>query len=87
MDKIYKVYILESEQNNKYYIGVTSDLERRIKEHNSGYSKSTCAYRPWKIVRTEKFTNIYEAYNREKYLKSLKKRSYIEKIIKLEIER
>ncbi|MCL5782238.1 MAG: GIY-YIG nuclease family protein [Patescibacteria group bacterium] len=43
---MYYVYILQSKANQSYYIGVTSDLKRRLKDHNSGNSKytSTSAY-------------------------------------------
>jgi putative endonuclease len=61
---------------------VTDNIKRRISEHNSGSSKSTKPYRPWKVVYSEIFGGIKEAYKREKYLKSLKKRKYIEDLIK-----
>lgn len=42
------VYILTSkEYPARYYIGLTQDLERRIKEHNNGDSLYTKRYMPW----------------------------------------
>jgi len=77
----YFVYILESQKNNRYYIGASNNCVKRIQEHNKGSSKSTKPHRPWKLIYYEKYENIKEAYRREKYLKSLKKRKQIEKII------
>jgi len=74
----YKVYILKSCYKEKYYIGCTSDLQNRIKEHNSGKTKSTKSYKPWKIIYTESFKNKKEAYKREWHLKHPK--GYLEKI-------
>jgi len=75
------VYILKSLKDSKYYIGVTKDLEKRFNEHDSGYSKSTKSRRPFRLAYKEEFENIREAYKREKYLKSLKNRVHLEKII------
>ena len=52
------------------YIGHSNNIERRIKEHNSGKTKSTKAYIPWKLVHTEMHKTRKEAIAREKYLKS-----------------
>jgi putative endonuclease len=77
----YYIYVLKSELNGRYYIGTTNNIIRRLNEHNSGKSKSTCMYKPWKCIYKEEFSNISESYKRERYLKSLRKRSEIEKII------
>ena len=77
----YRVYILLSLKNNSFYIGVTNNLTRRINQHNRGKSKSTKSGIPWKLVYYEEFDNIKEAYKREGYIKSLKKRKFIEKLI------
>ncbi|OGD67016.1 hypothetical protein A3F08_03660 [Candidatus Berkelbacteria bacterium RIFCSPHIGHO2_12_FULL_36_9] len=77
----YYAYILQSLKDNKYYFGVTNNLERRLKEHNSRFSKSTKSQRPFMLVYSEKFVNIKDAYKREKYFKSLKSRKFIKNII------
>jgi putative endonuclease len=64
------VYVLESEIYKRVYVGMTNDPERRIKEHNSGKTRSTRFYRPWKVLLTESFQTRIEARKREKYLKS-----------------
>jgi putative endonuclease len=66
------VYILRSEIVEKYYIGSTSDLEKRIKLHNSTKARWTKKYQPWVLIYSEEFISRSEAIKREKYLKSLK---------------
>ena len=73
----YHVYILQSKKNVKFYIGCTSDLNKRLCSHNNGKTKSTKPYRPWEIIYTEVFSDKNEAYKREWFLKHQK--GYIEK--------
>ena len=65
------VYVLKSLKDPKrYYIGITRDLERRLKEHNSeqaGYSKR---YAPWEVETCVTFKNEELARRFEKYLKA-----------------
>ncbi|MBD3750399.1 MAG: GIY-YIG nuclease family protein [Sphingobacteriales bacterium] len=77
------VYVLSSEIRKIRYVGLTSDLNRRLDEHNSGLSKFTKAYKPWKLVYKEKFETRLEARNREKYLKSGVGREFLNKILDL----
>ena len=53
----YFVYILTSLKDSKRYIGMTSDLNRRLNEHNSGKVKSTKNRRPLELIYTEEFTS------------------------------
>ena len=69
---MYTVYILESIRESKHYIGHASDLERRLGEHNSGKSRYTKAYVPWKVIYTEVLPTKNEAYAREMQIKSYK---------------
>ncbi|MEK7137199.1 MAG: GIY-YIG nuclease family protein [Patescibacteria group bacterium] len=64
------IYILRSLKTNAEYVGMSSDPERRLKEHNAGEIKSTKAKRPWAKVWEEECENRVEARKREKYLKS-----------------
>jgi putative endonuclease len=75
------VYILFSEKLNKYYVGSTSDINRRIIEHNKGKAKYTKTGIPWIIVYTETFYEIVEARRREIYIKKQKSRKFIENLI------
>jgi putative endonuclease len=64
------VYVLFSEFDGLLYTGFTSDLERRLKQHNDGFSKSTAPRRPLKLVFCEYYLFEIDARNREKYLKT-----------------
>jgi len=59
-------YIIFSEKLDKYYIGHTNSLDRRISEHNSGFSKSTKYGAPWKIVYSKSFNLKSEAFTFER---------------------
>jgi putative endonuclease len=69
---MHSVYIIKSEKHNRYYIGCTSNFERRIDEHNKGKVRSTKAFAPWSIVHTEKYASKSEAFEREQKTKSYK---------------
>ena len=43
------VYIIKSVKNSRYYIGSTIDIDRRLKEHNSGKVFSTKGNIPWEL--------------------------------------
>lgn len=47
------VYILKSINNNKFYVGSTTDIDRRIIEHNRGYTTYKKRYMPWKVIYFE----------------------------------
>ena len=65
------VYLLESiSRSDKRYIGITEDLNQRLKEHNAGKSPHTAKFKPWKIVVAIRFTDDRKAKMFEKYLKS-----------------
>jgi putative endonuclease len=67
---MYKVYAIQSEKDNRIYVGLTDSLEVRLKYHNSGQVFSTKGFRPWHIIYTEDCVDRPEARQREKYLKS-----------------
>ena len=65
------VYILSNYKRNVFYIGVTGNLENRIREHKSDRgSKFTKKYNLKYLVYYEEFPNIIEAIDREKQLKN-----------------
>ena len=74
---MYLVYILKSLKDHKRYIGFTSDLERRILEHNSGLVKSTRNRKPFELIYTEEFEIKEQAMDREKFFKSGKGREFL----------
>jgi len=77
----FHLYILFSKSKNKYYIGHTNNIDRRLSEHNSGQTKSTKTGTPWELVLTKEFDSNVEANKVELYLKRMKSRKYIEKFI------
>ena len=65
------VYLLESESiAGARYVGVTSDLKSRIKEHNAGKSSYTANCTPWRVVTYVAFNDRRKADSFERYLKS-----------------
>ena len=74
-------YILFSVKLNKYYVGSTTDMERRLLEHNRGKEKFTATGIPWKLMYCEAFTEIKLARQREIQIKKMKSRKYIETLI------
>jgi putative endonuclease len=70
MDGQPAVYILASKRNGTLYIGVTSDLRKRIWEHREGIVEGfTKKYAVHMLVYYELFTDMYSAITREKRLK------------------
>lgn len=53
-----------------FYYGYTENLKKRFVEHNSGLSKSTKPYIPWKLVWYSAFETIKMARDFEHYIKS-----------------
>ncbi len=64
------VYILQSEEGGELYVGITSDLRKRIKEHNQGRNFSTKSRIPWQLIHYEAYKNRNDTKRREKYLKT-----------------
>ena len=78
----YFVYILYSQKDHKFYVGCTGNLENRIKEHNSRKVTATKNRVPLIIIYSEKFEIKLEAFNRERFLKSLWSGRFKKKILK-----
>ncbi|KPL01996.1 MAG: hypothetical protein AMJ90_07120 [candidate division Zixibacteria bacterium SM23_73_2] len=64
------VYILKSRTEDRYYIGSTQNLKKRLEEHNSKKKRWTSRFQPWEIMYSEAFSNRGEAVKRERMLKS-----------------
>lgn len=75
------LYILKNEETGRFYIGSTTDLSRRLKEHIKGKTRTTRLLKTFTLIYTEEFNNILEAREREKKLKSYKSKKYIEWLI------
>ncbi|MEP0860190.1 MAG: GIY-YIG nuclease family protein [Ignavibacterium sp.] len=74
------VYALKSKIRNYIYVGMTSDINDRMRRHNSGYEKTTRSYRPFELIYLEEFKNRQEARIKEKYLKSGVGKEFLKRI-------
>lgn len=63
----YFTYVIYSESHNRYYKGMTEDIEKRLKEHNSGQTSSTKFYKPWKLIYFEEFSNRDDARKKKNF--------------------
>jgi putative endonuclease len=70
---MYYVYIIKSTKTGSLYVGYTSNIAKRFKEHNSGKSIYTKKYAPWRLVYLEGYVNIDDAKDREKKIKQFGK--------------
>jgi len=74
------VYILQSEeQPDRFYVGATVDLKRRLEEHNAGKSIHTNKFRPWKIKTYLAFDDHKRADEFEAFLKTGNGRMFAKK--------
>lgn len=78
------VYLLKSLKDSKYYIGQTDNIEKRLKEHNSGKVKSTKDRKPFKLIGYETYKDRDRARYREYKLKrhSGRKNNFIRELVK-----
>ena len=68
---MFYVYILQSINSpDKFYIGYTDDLKKRLNDHNKGFSIHTNKFKPWKIKNYFAFDDKDKAEKFEIYLKS-----------------
>lgn len=65
------VYILYSTKLNKFYVGSTNDLSRRLQQHNTGQSNYTSAGIPWILLWSCSKPSRLQAEELEKKLKNL----------------
>lgn len=75
-------YVLKSNKFDEIYIGFTSDLKRRLEEHNQGLNLSTKRYKPWKLIYYEACLNKDDSMRRERYLKTTQGRRLLQRRLK-----
>ena len=81
MGPSYSVYVLRSLKDGKLYIGMTTDVQRRLQEHNHGKNPSTRHRRPFLLVHTEVYPSREQAAKREHFLKSGPGHKYLKSIL------
>lgn len=80
----YYVYLIENELGG-WYIGYSTDIRQRVKDHNQGKNIST-KYHKWKLIYAELYLNKKDALGREKFLKSGSGRKFLKKQMKNYLE-
>ncbi len=74
------VYLVKSESHSdQLYVGVTSDLKKRLGAHNAGGSTHTSKFKPWKLVAYVAFSDDAKAVAFERYLKTGSGRAFAKK--------
>ena len=79
-------YLLISEKDKKWYTGCTSNLKKRIAEHNSSQKFPMMFRKPFKLIYYEVCLNSKDAFAREKYLKSGMGKRYLKNRLKKFLE-
>lgn len=74
---MFYVYVLRSLKDNKLYTGFSSDVHKRLEEHNLGKVLSTKYRRPFNLIYFEFCLNKFDAIRREKYLKTTYGKRYL----------
>ena len=74
-------YILQSLNDQSFYIGFSANLEQRLIKHNNATTGYTSTKKPWKIAYYETFDIESDARKRERAIKKKKSRKYIEFLI------
>jgi len=65
------VYVLQSASHpDEHYVGLTNDIEKRVRAHNSGKVPHTAKHMPWRPVVAIRFEDNQRAIAFERYLKS-----------------
>ena len=75
------LYVLQSQTSGRYYVGSTTDLARRLSEHNRSHSPPTSGRGPWELVYQESFSTLLEARRRELEIKKWKSEKLITHLI------
>lgn len=78
----YYIYVLQSVKDSNLYVGLTSDLRKRLMEHNRGLNFSTKPYIPWELIHYEAYLDKEDAKRREKYLKSSQGARLLKRMLK-----
>ena len=77
---MYIVYVLQDDRG-KMYKGVTNDLNRRMKEHSRGKTRTTRHMQNLKVIYTENHVDFQSARQRELYMKSAAGRRYLNEVM------
>ena len=79
---MFYVYILQSLKDKKLYIGFSTDLRKRVHDHNTGGTRSTKPRRPFRLIYYEAHISEKDARRREGYFKTEKGKSTIRQMLR-----
>jgi putative endonuclease len=80
---MYYVYLLECQDDKSWYIGFSSDLRKRINDHQNGHGSRTISTKKnWKLIYYEAYIIKNDAISRKKFFKSGSGRKYLLKQLK-----
>ena len=79
---MFYVYIIKNLETGRYYTGYSENLDKRLKEHNLGKTRSLRSGGKFVLVYEEQFESRNEAYRRERQIKSYKSGEAFKKLVK-----
>ena len=68
---MFYVYILYSEKDTRLYVGCTTNINNKVKRHSNSHVQATKFRRPFILIHVEEYRDKVEAFNRERFFKSL----------------
>jgi len=78
-------YIIESKKDGDWYTGCCSDLKKRFLQHNIGEARSTKGRGPFRLIYYEACLDKFDAFARERYLKSGMGKRYLKNRLKRQL--
>ena len=80
---MYFIYIIYSKKLDRYYVGTTDGVLKRLCEHNSRFYNESFTVKgiPWELSLSFECESSQKAYGLEKFLKRMKSRVFLEKVI------
>jgi len=76
------VYFLRSKRDNRIYIGSTDNLKQRLSHHFGRHTPTTKRFGEIELVFCQEYKSLKEARSIERKLKNLKRKDYIENMIR-----
>ncbi|NIV99622.1 GIY-YIG nuclease family protein [Candidatus Saccharibacteria bacterium] len=80
------LYILYSRKLDRYYIGVSCNVEARLRAHNGASKGWTKRGRPWTLVYKKQFSDKKTAQQCERWIKKQKSKRFVQKLLTEEFE-
>ena len=78
---MFYVYAIKSLKDGRIYVGLTSNISKRIKQHNNGSTISTKPFCPWQLIYSKELSDRIAARKREKYFKSGVGKEFVKQLV------